>query len=225
MNYSKPTLIVITGPPGAGKSTHGKTILPDEFEGITPFDRDKTMLSFEEQLKGSNEDPDELTYKAFTHMESQLIDEMATAIANKAHYALETPLHYSEYWNDYIEPFIANNYQIELSYICLDRLSDCIARVQHRSRTGGHDLPPSIIREVYEESPLLINRKSHLLSALNLYDGTGVPKLLASLENNQLIYLRQEAKKKKWIMEGLPQISKKIRQVLPPIKQQKGMRF
>ncbi|MGY0034750.1 hypothetical protein [Pedobacter sp. NJ-S-72] len=51
MDYSKPTLLVISGPNGAGKSTHIQTMLSEPFKGIFSFDRDKTRISFELELK------------------------------------------------------------------------------------------------------------------------------------------------------------------------------
>lgn len=54
MNYSKPTLLVISGPNGAGESTHIQSMLPEAFEGIYSFDRDKTRVDFELKLKERN---------------------------------------------------------------------------------------------------------------------------------------------------------------------------
>ncbi|GAA3929489.1 AAA family ATPase [Chitinophaga oryziterrae] len=218
MDYSKPTLILISGPPGAGKSTFGKTLLPDAFEGISPFDRDATMTKYEQELIGSYDDPDEIANRAFIKMERQLIDEMATAIQHKAHYALETPLHFPDYWEEYINPFLNNGYQIQLSYICLDNLSDCEARVHHRANTGGHWLPLDTIEEVYKNSLPLLEANAHLLTAINLYDGMKTPTLLANIENGLVVHAEPEALTKNWITHGLPTLAAKISKHLPPPK-------
>ena len=92
MDYSKPTLLVISGPNSAGKSTHIQTMLPAEFDGIWSFDRDKTRLEFERTLVNQGYKPELLFRKATELMEKKLVVEMKRAIQHKDHFVLETPL-------------------------------------------------------------------------------------------------------------------------------------
>lgn len=46
MDYSDPTLLVISGPNGVGKSTYIQSMLPEEFEGIWFYNRDETRIHF-----------------------------------------------------------------------------------------------------------------------------------------------------------------------------------
>lgn len=44
IDYSRSTLLGLSGTNGAGKSTHIQTMLPDPFEGIFSFDIDQTRV-------------------------------------------------------------------------------------------------------------------------------------------------------------------------------------
>jgi predicted ABC-type ATPase len=73
MDYSKPTLFVISGPNGAGKSTHVQTMLPEEFAGVSSFDRDSTRFEFEAQLTAQHFDKLEIVRRAAEMMEERLV--------------------------------------------------------------------------------------------------------------------------------------------------------
>jgi predicted ABC-type ATPase len=224
MDYSKPTLFVISGPPGAGKSTYGSTLLPDELWYLDIFKRDEMFLALEKDLKehlppGSKH----ISQVAAMMMNEKMEKAIATAIKNKEHFAFETPLAHPNSWEPLLR-FLKNDYQLQLAYLCLDNVDDCQARVQHRVSTGGLFVPPDTVEGVYRMNLKIINVNYHGFEKIDLYDGMGVPKLLVSLEHQQLTHLKPEARTKKWIIKGLPLIGKKIQQVLPPIKQ-KGMRL
>lgn len=64
MDYSSPTLLVISGPNGSGKSTHIQIMLPDSFEGIFSFDRDQTRVTFEQELRKKGIQKSEIAVQA-----------------------------------------------------------------------------------------------------------------------------------------------------------------
>jgi hypothetical protein len=121
MDYSKPTLLVISGPNGAGKSTFIASLLPEAFEGITSFDRDKTKMLFEQELSADALPLDELAVRATRLMEASLETAMDKAIAAKDHFVLETPLSHPDYWK-YIDRFERDGYRLQLNYLCLDNV-------------------------------------------------------------------------------------------------------
>ena len=125
MDYSKPTLLVISGPNGAGKSTHIQSMLPEAFVGIWSFDRDQARSEFELELTAQNIPNTLITKKATELMEEKLVGEMKRAITNKSHFVLETPLSHADYWK-YLDLFENNGYQIQLNYLCLDKVSDVL---------------------------------------------------------------------------------------------------
>jgi predicted ABC-type ATPase len=209
MDYSKPTLLVISGPNGAGKSTHIQTMLPLAFEGIFSFDRDNIRTIFEKQLRASGTPEKEITPKATRMMEERLIEEMKSAIKEKKHFVLETPLSHPDYWR-YIDLFDNNAYQIQLNYLGLDKINDCIARVSQRVLEGGHHVEPSTIKGVYQKNLEYINEYISTFKVVELYDGMKVPTLLVRLEDNLVNMAVTSALKKNWIKTRLPVITDKI---------------
>ena len=206
MDYSKPTLLVVSGPNGAGKSTYINSLLPEAFEGITSFDRDKTRMSFEHDLRSDSLSPDELTAKATHLMEARLEMAMDKAIAAKSHFVLETPLSHPDYWK-YIDRFERLGYQVQLNYLCLDNVRACKFRVEQRVREGGHNVDARTIKGVYEMNLKYINDYKDTFKVIELYDGMIAPTLLVKMEDNQIILAKDHSLKKQWIKSGLPAIA------------------
>lgn len=209
MDYSKPTLLVISGPNGAGKSTHIQTMLPKAFLGIWSFDRDKTRSEFEAELQVQNVADHLIPKKAIEMMEEKLFQEMKRAIEAKSHFVLETPLSHGDYWK-YLDLFENDGYQIQLNYLCLDKVSDCTARVGQRVLEGGHYVAPDTIKGVYNKNLEYIDEYRLTFKSIELYDGMKVPTLLAKLEDNEIVAAIGLSLKKAWIKKGLPVIGKKI---------------
>jgi len=209
MDYSKPTLLVISGPNGAGKSTHIQTMLPEAFAGIWSFDRDQARSEFEAELTAQQFAKASITKKATEMMEEKLVGEMKKAITAKSHFVLETPLSHGDYWK-YLDLFENNGYQIQLNYLCLDKVSDCVARVGQRVLEGGHYVAPDTIKGVYQKNLQHIDEYSNTFKVIELYDGMKVPALLARIENNKVVIAADLALKKAWLKNGLPVIAAKI---------------
>jgi len=203
MDYTKPTLLVISGPNGAGKSTHIQTMLPDAFGSIYSFDRDNTRLGFEKQIEAQGNIPEEEVFgRATRMMEDRLIHEMKEAIILKKHFVLETPLSHPDYWV-YIDLFEQGGYQIQLNYLCLDKVSNCIARVAQRVLEGGHYVAPNTIKGVYDKNLEHINNNIEAFKLIELYDGMIVPTLLVTINDGKVTYADEDALKKRWIKSGL----------------------
>ncbi len=205
MDYSKPTLIVISGPNGAGKSTHIQIMLPLAFQGIWSFDRDKVRVEFEKILLEQAVNENDLFRQATAMMEQKLLQEMKKALKIKDHFVLETPLSHPDYWA-YIDLFEKNGYQLQLNYLCLDNVNDCIARVEQRVIEGGHYVEPSTIKGVYDKNLEHINAYKDTFGVIELYDGMAIPELLARIENDTVTFAEKNALKKIWIRKGLPSL-------------------
>ncbi|MRG47202.1 AAA family ATPase [Chitinophaga sp. SYP-B3965] len=209
MDYIKPTLLVISGPNGAGKSTHIESMLPVLFEGVLPFDRDLTRTNFEMELRENGLSPEQITERSAKMMENFLISQMDKAIEQQQHFVLETPLSHPDYWR-YIDRFESKGYQIQLNYLCLDKVKDCEQRVRQRVKEGGHAVDARTIKGVYEKNLEHINNYFETFKVICLYDGMFKPTLLVKLEDNQIIMAKESSLKKNWIKVGLPSIAKKI---------------
>jgi predicted ABC-type ATPase len=209
MDYTRPTLLVISGPNGAGKSTHIQSMLPEAFAGIWSFDRDLVRSRFEAELTAQKVPLSLITPKATAMMEESLVAEMKRAISNKNHFVLETPLSHGDYWK-YLDLFEANGYQLQLNYLCLDKVSDCVARVGQRVLEGGHYVAPDTIKGVYQKNLQHINEFRTTFRVIELYDGMKRPELLARMEDNEIIMATDLSLKKTWLKHGLPDIAANI---------------
>lgn len=209
MDYSRPTLLVISGPNGAGKSTHIASMLPTRFNGVLPFDRDLTRTGFEKELKNKGLSPDEIKVQSAQMMEDFLISKMDEAIKGQQHFVLETPLSHPDYWK-YIDRFDNKGYQIQLNYLCLDKIKDCEQRVRQRVKEGGHAVDARTIKGVYEKNLEHINSYKDTFKVICLYDGMERPAILVKLEDNQVSMANESALKKNWIKKGLPSIARMV---------------
>jgi predicted ABC-type ATPase len=209
MDYVKPTLLVISGPNGAGKSTHIQTMLPLAFDGIVSFDRDNTRVGFEAELQAQGVANSEMVALATRMMEDKLKERMVEAINSNSHFVLETPLSHPDYWR-YIDLFDNAGYQLQLNYLCLDKVSDCIGRVEQRVLEGGHYVRPDTIKGVYNNNLIHINTEYQTFDRVELYDGMIVPTLLCSMEKANVEYLSPKALKKSWIKKGMPLLATEL---------------
>jgi predicted ABC-type ATPase len=209
MDYSKPTLIVISGPNGAGKSTHIQSLLPAELAHIPAYNRDVTFRKFKDDLLANHADPLTIDHEALQLMEHDLLGNMIKAINSGAHFVLETPLSAGRYWA-YLDRFENAGYQIQLLYLCLDSVTDCLNRVFQRSQQGGMDVDQFTVKEIYRMNLQYINEYRKTFKSLSLIDGMQTPKLLVTSEDNALVYADREALKKNWVKLGFPEIAGKV---------------
>lgn len=209
MDYSKTKLLVISGPNGAGKSTHIQTMLPEVFGEIVSFDRDRIRTEYELALLEQDVSVDMIPKRSTELMESKLVEQMKIAIGSKVHFVLETPLSHADYWK-YLDLFENNGYQIQLNYLCLDKVNDCVARVGQRVWEGGHYVAPETIRGVYDKNLEHINQYKTTFQRIELYDGMVVPTLLAILEEDKVTWAQRSVLKKAWVTKGMPVIAQSI---------------
>jgi predicted ABC-type ATPase len=209
MDYSKPTLLVISGPNGAGKSTHIESMLPTSFEGLLSFDRDLTRTNIEKKLEKDGLSPEQIKSRSAQMMEDFLILKMDEAIKASQHFVLETPLSHPDYWK-YIDRFEKKGYQIQLNYLCLDKIKDCEQRVRLRVKEGGHAVDARTIKGVYEKNLEHINNYRNTFKVICLYDGMLMPTLLVKLEDDEVVMAKESSLKKTWLKKGLPSISKMV---------------
>jgi len=128
----KPSLIVIAGCNGSGKSSFSNALTPQK---ITPFDYDKHFLSKYKPLQDSDirsEIAHNLTFKL-------LEESINKAISTNTDFCYETnfnstPLH----WPDI---FKKAGFELNLIYFCLDSIEQAKKRVSIRVENGGHHVP------------------------------------------------------------------------------------
>ncbi len=135
----KPTIYIISGCNGAGKTTASFTILP-EILGVHEF------VNADEIAKGlSPFQPEKVNFEAGRIMLSRL-DEL---IAQKADFAFETTLATRSYLGR-IKKARKQGYRVVMVYFWLSSVALAQARVALRVTEGGHNISPPVIKRRYE---------------------------------------------------------------------------
>lgn len=136
-----PTVIVLAGINGAGKTTASRSLLPNTLKMTTFVNADVIAQGL------SGFDPDAAAIRAGRIMLEQL-NELAVQRAN---FAFETTLAGRTYasWLDSLRD---TGYRVHLFYFWLNNANLAVARVATRVKKGGHHVPEATIRQRYGRS-------------------------------------------------------------------------
>src|SRR5205823_6956531 len=165
----KPTIYLIAGCNGAGKTTFAKEFLPSI--GIIRF------LNADEIARGlSPLDPSVVAFKAGR----LLLSELRELIDRHETFALESTLSGRTYVK-LLEEAKRRGYAIELHFVWIPDVREAIRRVQQRVIEGGHDVPVRDIRRRFvRSSQHLLKDYAPLANKWFLWDNSTSPaKLLA----------------------------------------------
>jgi predicted ABC-type ATPase len=177
MPAKKPTIYVIGGCNGAGKTTFAKEFLPKEVKCLR-------FLNADEIARGlSPLKPEAAGVKAAR----LLLSEVRDCLAKRETFALESTLS----GKTYVKLFQAAKtvgYQIELHYLWLSRVETAILRVRERVKKGGHTVPATDIRRRFLRSRLhLVAQYLPLADVWTVWNSeTQPPKLLADSDKDEL---------------------------------------
>lgn len=166
----KPTLYIIAGCNGAGKTTASYTVLPEILNC-------REFVNADEIAKGlSPFNPEEVAIQAGKLM-LQRIDEL---ISQKKTFAIETTLATRSYKN-LIADAHEKGYSVVLIFFWLPTVSLAKLRVRTRVAMGGHNIMSDVIERRYI---LGINNFFKLFSPIvdswMLYDNENQPRLIAT---------------------------------------------
>ena len=152
MSAARPTIYLIAGCNGAGKTTFAKEFLPHEAKNASRF------YNADELARGlSPLDPSAAAIKA----DRLLLTEIRESIRRKETFALESTL---------------SGKTVELHYLWLAKPEQAIARVRRRVRLGGHDVPVRDIRRRFNRSRIhLIDDYLALATRWAIWDSRGFP--------------------------------------------------
>ncbi len=141
MPANPPTLYIIAGCNGAGKTTFATEFLPHSVHCLR-------FLNPDEIARGlSPLDPPAANVKAARI----LLQEIHVAIRRRETFAMETTLSGRTYIH-LLKNARANGYEIELHYLWLASPRQAIARVRQRVQKGGHHVQPSDVRRRFGRS-------------------------------------------------------------------------
>lgn len=134
-----PLVIAVAGPNGAGKSTTAPALLRDTLE-VTEFVNADAIAAGLSAFK-----PESVAITAGRAMLKR-IEQLANARANLA---FETTLA-SRRFAPWIIDLKREGYRFHLLFLALESADLALSRVAERVRSGGHDVPESVVRRRYE---------------------------------------------------------------------------
>lgn len=159
MGQTKPTLYVVAGPNGCGKSTFTQ----DQLRGLQVID------------------PDAMTHRtaprasldAAVAAGRKAIQEQRTAIAAGRTFAIETTLSGHRVLRLMSEAK-AKGYRLELHFICVDSVDGALDRIASRVAQGGHDVAVEDVRRRFDRAQANLVAAIAASDESRLYDNTNV---------------------------------------------------
>lgn len=180
MPAPKPTIYLIAGCNGAGKTTFAKEFLPSI--GVVRF------LNADEIARGlSPLKPEVVAFKAGR----LLLNELRELIVRKETFALESTLSGRTYVNT-LKKAKHRGYAVELHFVWIPSPREAIRRVRQRVLEGGHHVPAVDIRRRFARSiQHLLDDYAPLADRWALWDNSSPPaKILANSATSSIINLR-----------------------------------
>jgi len=175
-----PTLYILAGPNGTGKTTYYNTAIEQGYIALS--------LSF---INADNICRDELGgYSIQNAATAEIIvrERIKGHIDKQADFMIESNLSVQTDF-DWIDTMKKNGYDISLYFLCTEFVEINISRVQNRVIEGGHDIPEAIIRQRYDNVLMYLKGKLHTFSEAVLIDNsTDTPVHIASLKQGKIIF-------------------------------------
>lgn len=141
MPASSPTIYVIAGCNGAGKTTFAREFLPKEVKCLRFLNADEIARGLS-PLKPS---------AAAVQAARLLLKQIDEHLSHRRTFALETTLSGRTYLKLF-QRARQLGYEIEIHYLWLSSASQAVARVRQRVLQGGHSVPVADIRRRFKRS-------------------------------------------------------------------------
>ena len=163
-----PRALIIAGPNGSGKTTFAKEFLT--VEGHCP-----TFLNADLIAAGlSPFEPEKANIAAMRLM----VDRIRECVEHHQDFAVESTLAGRTYAN-LIRQWKQVGYIVKIVFLRLDSPEMAVARVQHRVRMGGHNIPEPVIRRRYEQGwSNFQNIYKGRVDSWQVYDAMQMPPVL-----------------------------------------------
>lgn len=173
---SQPTIIVLGGINGAGKTTSSRQLLAGTLGLMTFVNADVIAQGL------SGFDPDAAAVEAGRIM----LERVRSLAAQRVDFAFETTLAARSYagWLDEVR---RSGYAVHLFYFWLKSADLAVSRVAARVQAGGHHVPEETIRGRYSRSVNnLFDLYAPVVSSWRVYDNTEyTPKLIAEAQRGE----------------------------------------
>jgi predicted ABC-type ATPase len=162
---AKPRMIVIGGPPGAGKTSR----CPASAFGVDSFNADSRAT----ELNGGNSRGISKEIRAQVNVEFQkwIIDHISTGRS----FAFETTLR-SAITFEQAKLARSHGFRTRLYYITAGTVEESIRRIKERAWSGGHSAPESLLRDIYQKSTQnlirALNFRKSAIQTVRIYDNS-----------------------------------------------------
>lgn len=203
-----PALYIIAGANGAGKSTAGPGLFPEELIlKHAPFDGDKLkslkQLEFRKIVK---------SYKEAGRLADEFVDnafetQYKYALTHHQDFIYEGHFTEDSSWN-LLKTFKQAGYQVNMVYMGLRSLQISMDRVFNRALNGGHNVPVFEIERNYYGNLDKLNQYFYLVDDLIVLDASFSPMLIeiASRKSGQLLLNLPLSEIPLWFTQYLPNL-------------------
>ena len=174
-----PTIFVIAGPNGIGKTTSSYDIVPKNIPLINS-DEIAKEARIAGLLSGNTQE--------YSNQEAaRLVDEQ---LNKRSSFAIETNLADNETWKFLIK-VQQLGYELHLKYISTDRLDLLNSRIAERVLLGDHFVRPDIVEERYISGLKLLDHYFDYPDVLELFDNSRTMLLAAECRKGQMIIVNE----------------------------------
>jgi predicted ABC-type ATPase len=205
-----PTLTIITGSNGAGKSSIGPGYIPAKLRDSI-FDGDKLFMEKKSEIWASGvRSHKECRNQAFEIVVETFEKLVNDSINNKTDFVYEGHFTNEATW-DVPKKFKAAGYKIHLIFFGLTDTELSETRVIGRANEGGHYVDPFTIQSNFYGNLEKVDKYYSLFDSVRIYDTSGVEHIeLAKLKNGVPHSAVLSKELPSWFTDNLKVITKRI---------------
>jgi predicted ABC-type ATPase len=209
----KPTLFIITGSNGAGKSTVGASYLPVEIQdNYNFFDGDKLSLAKRKELLPLIKSLKEARKQADEWMYDLFVDKVKKAIKTNDHFAYEGHFRDKQTLQT-PKKFKKKGYYLSLIFMGLPDPHQSELRVIDRAKYGGHNVPLYEIESNFYGNLIMLNKNLKLFDEITVVDTSKhmQHKVLLHMRHFSILSYTPLKEQPDWFTRFLPNLSKLIK--------------
>lgn len=176
---NKPTLVVLAGCNGSGKSSFSNALTPID---VVSFDYDKYFLKNYRSLIDN-----ELRDRMAHNMTGSFLEKsIENAIADRKDFCYETNFNSTPmFWPN---KFKNEGYSLEIIFLCLDSVEEAQKRVRIRVENGGHYVPETEVKKRFHEGYENLDKYYSDFNHLHLFNSSyfkSPPRHIASIVDDK----------------------------------------